>query len=168
MNRPTPDEYPQYYKGYIELVPDDVIRELENQLTRISELVAMVTPDKENYAYAEGKWTLREVFGHIIDTERIMAYRLLCISRGEPATLPGFDENIYIANSNYKSQKLSKLEAEFQALRISNIYQIKSLDDMQKKNRGVANGTEISVLSLIFILAGHFNHHAKIITERYS
>lgn len=167
MNRPHPDEYPAFYHGYIATVGEDVIAELNEQLERFCLSMSNAPAVSHNYTYAEGKWTLKEVIGHIIDTERIMLYRLLCISRGEKNTLPGFDENAYIQESTYSSREMADLIEEFRHLRLSGIALIRSVTPDQERRQGVANGMPVSVRALIYIVAGHMNHHAKIITERY-
>lgn len=167
MNRPQPDEHAPFYKGYIETVADDVIDELETQAHAFPDFLRALPPEKADYAYAEGKWTLKELLGHIIDTERIMTYRILCISRQDPTPLPGFDENEYVKKSRYLNQDFGKLIEEFGVLRRANLYLFRSLQESELSYRGMANNCTVSVRALLFIIAGHVNHHRKIITERY-
>ncbi len=167
MNRPQPDEFPPFYQKYIDTVGDDVLEELRRQPLLLADLLDKLPEYKHAFAYAPGKWTIKEVIGHIIDTERVMAYRLLCISRGEKSPLPGFDENSYVTESTYSDRTLPLLIKEFEYLRGANLMLIESLTMTQLDRAGVANENAITAKALVFIIAGHLNHHAKIITERY-
>lgn len=167
MNRPQPDEYASYYNTYIQTVGDNVIAELEGQASSFPDLLSSLPADKADYAYAPGKWTLKQLLGHLIDTERIMTFRLLCIARKDQTLLPGFDENEYADNSGYANQNFGKLIEEFAVLRRANMYLFRSLSEEELSLRGVANNNRVSVKALLFIIAGHLNHHRRIITERY-
>ena len=166
MNQPQTQEYPETFNNYINLVNGDVIKILENQISDFSNFLNNLV-EKGDYAYAPGKWTLKELAGHIIDTERIMIYRLTCFARNEKAMLPGFDEDNYVTNSFFKDRSLFSLSMEFAALRKANMFLIKTLNDEELDRIGNANGKNVSVRALIYILAGHVIHHANIIRERY-
>ncbi|WP_343530876.1 DinB family protein [Pedobacter sp.] len=166
MNRPQIEDYPQWYKGYIDLVDGDVLEILSTQAKAFTEFVTNHA-DKADYAYAVGKWTIKEMFGHIIDTERIMVFRLTCFARGEKAPIPGFDEDQYVANAHFKDRSLESLCEEFIALRKSNMFLLESLNEDELDRFGNANGNEISVRALVFILAGHVMHHQNVIVDRY-
>ena len=166
MNRPQIEDYPQWYKGYIDLVDGDVLEILTAQAEAFAQFVTSHA-DKADYAYAPGKWTIKEMFGHIIDTERIMVFRLTCFARGEKAAIPGFDEDQYVNNAHFKDRSLESLCEEFVSLRKSNLFLLKSLNEEELNRFGNANGNEISVRALVFILAGHVMHHQKVIVERY-
>lgn len=166
MNRPQIEDYPQWYKQYIDLVDGNVLDILTTQAEDFSKFIASIA-DKADYAYAPGKWTIKEMFGHIIDTERIMVFRLTCFARGESAAIPGFDENQYVINAHFKDRSLESLCEEFVYLRRSNLFLLKSLNEEELNRVGNANGNEISVRALVFILAGHVMHHQKVIVERY-
>lgn len=166
MNRPQTQEYPEAFSNYINVVEGDVIDILENQVPEFSNFLNNLA-EKGDYAYAPGKWTLKELAGHIIDTERIMIYRLTCFARNEKAMLPGFDEDNYVTNSFFKDRSLFSLSMEFAALRKANMFLIKTLNDEELDRIGNANGKNVSVRALIYILAGHVIHHANIIRERY-
>src|ERR1051325_11705401 len=102
MKRPEPNEYPHFYKNYVDLVPsNDIIRELGKQVMDIQAVIAEIPEEKENFAYAEGKWTIKEIIGHIIDTERVLGYRAMRFARKDKTPLPGYDENKYVANSTF-------------------------------------------------------------------
>ena len=167
MNRPQPDEYPVFFAGYIDAVSDDVIVELERQTDAFPEFLRGLTEEKADFAYAEGKWTIKELIGHLIDTERIMAYRVMRIARNDATPLAGFDENDYVANAHFADRNLESLAEEFALLRRTNMYLIKSFNDEEINRTGTSNGNLISVRALIYIMAGHLNHHRRIIEERY-
>ncbi|HEX8377946.1 MAG TPA: DinB family protein [Pedobacter sp.] len=167
MKRPQPDEYNAFYQTYIDKVGDDVLSELKDQIESLSTFLKSIPQAKINYAYAEGKWTVKEVLGHIIDTERIMSYRLLRFARNDASPLPGFQENDYVKNSHYATQDFNLLIEEMLALRKANLYLFNSLIDEELERRGVANNSPLSVRALLFILAGHLKHHVGVLKERY-
>ena len=113
MNRPQTDEYGHFYQKYVEAVGNDVIAELELQASAVPDCFGAIPAEKADFAYAEGKWTIKELLGHLIDTERVMAYRLLRISRNDATPLPGFDENDFVKNSAFPDQELANLIGEF-------------------------------------------------------
>ena len=166
MNRPQTQEYPEAFSNYINLVEGDVIDKLENQGVEFSNFLNNLA-EKGDYAYAPGKWTLKELAGHMIDTERIMVYRLTCFARNEKAILPGFDEDNYVTNAFFKDRSLFSLSVEFAALRKANMFLFKSLNEEELSRIGNASGKNVSVRALIYMLAGHVIHHANIIKERY-
>lgn len=167
MNRPQPEEFASFYQGYIDLVSDDVIGELEDQATSFPTFVRSLPPEKMEYAYAPGKWTIKQIVGHLIDNERILAYRLLCLSRKDPTPLPGYDQNEYIAKSYYRTKDTETILKEFEAVRRANLFLYKSLQPTDLDYIGTANNHPISAKALLFVIAGHLNHHRKIIGERY-
>lgn len=166
MNRPQAQEYPEWGLQYISQVDGDVLEILENQVTGFGNFINSLT-EKADYAYAPGKWTIKELVGHMVDTERILAYRLLCFARNEKAELPGFDEDAYVASAHFKDLSLFNLSEEFALLRRANLFLIKSLNEAELDKMGGANGKQMSVRALVYVLAGHVVHHFKIIRERY-
>lgn len=166
MNQPQTQDYPAAFSNYINLVNGDVIEILERQGTEFSNFLNNLI-EKGDHAYASGKWTIKELAGHIIDTERIMVYRLVCFARNEKAMLPGFDEDNYVSNGFFKNRSLFSLSEEFAALRKANMFLIKTLNEEELNRMGNANGKNTSVRALIYILAGHVIHHTNIINERY-
>ena len=166
MNRPQIQEYPAAFSNYIDVVEGDVIEILENQGTEFANFLNNLA-EKGDFAYAPGKWTLKELAGHMIDTERIMIYRLTCFARNEQAMLPGFDEDNYVANAFFKDRSLFSLSVEFAALRKANMFLIKSLNEEELNRMGNASGKNASVRALVYLLAGHVIHHANIVKERY-
>jgi hypothetical protein len=164
--RPEQSDYPEYYDRYIILVEDEkIVRVMENQLQTSEKLFNSITEEQGKFAYADGKWTVKEVIGHVIDTERIMAYRALAIARGEKQSLPGFEQDEYIAISSFTDRKLEDLINEYKTLRASNIALFNSFNEKELNRKGRANENKISVLSLAFIIAGHELHHLNILKE---
>jgi len=166
MKPPQPQQHPDWANRYIGLVEGNVVEILTQQTTDFPNFVNNLI-EKADYAYAPGKWTIKEMVGHIIDTERILTYRLLCIARGEKASLPGFEEDDYVANAHFKDRSLFSLSEEFTLTRKSNLFLINSLNEEELDRMGNANGKEISVRSLVYILAGHIMHHINVVKERY-
>ncbi|MES2139259.1 MAG: DinB family protein [Bacteroidota bacterium] len=168
MNRPLPTEHPAYFTHYIDLVKnDDIINELKNQIAEIKLLMAGIPIEKESFAYAAGKWTIKEVLGHIIDTERIMAYRALCFARKDKTKLPGFDQNAFVSNANFNDRTLNDLAFEFAIVRESNLLLFKHFTQSSINEIGNSNGTELSVRAIIFMIAGHTTHHVNVIKSKY-
>ena len=167
MKRPQAEEFPLFYKGYVDTVSENVLTELEQQMESFSALLRSIPSEKASFAYAEGKWTIKELAGHVIDTERIMAYRALRIARNDTTPLPGFDENDYVANAHFADRSLESLADEFAALRKANMNLIRSLNAIEIDRSGISNEKPISVRALIFIMAGHVNHHVAILKQRY-
>jgi hypothetical protein len=166
MNPPQTQDHPQWCKHYIELVETDVLTTLAVQANDFTNFV-LNHGDKENYAYAPGKWTIKEMLGHIIDTERVLFFRLMCFARGERQSLPGFDEDNYVKNARFSELLLQDLCDEFVAVRSANMYLLRSLNEEELDRKGFANNQEISARALVFVLAGHVIHHQNIIKERY-
>ncbi len=165
--KPKPGDYAPYYEIYIRLVEADVVTTLEEQIISTIELFNSIPEDKGSYAYEEGKWTIKEVLGHMIDTERIMAYRALAFARGEKQPIPGFEQDDYVNNANFNQRTLKDLINEFKAVRESNIILFRSFTEEMLNRKGTASGNEITVLALLFIIAGHEKHHINILREKY-
>jgi len=161
-------EYAPYYQTYINLVPDgDILKILEEQLSETTSLLVGISDEQALFRYAPGKWSVKEVLGHIADTERIMSYRLLSIARGETAALPGYDDMLYVQNAKFESQSMDELLQNFSAIRKSTIHLLKSLSQEALLRRGNANGFEVSARAIAFIIAGHERHHRNIVRDRY-
>ena len=168
MKKPEINEHPPYYKYYIDLVSSEHgVKALENQIIEMQQFIGSVPVEMEEYKYAEGKWTIKEVLGHICDVERILGYRALCISRGEQQELPGFDEDQYVLHGNFNKRSLYDLAHEFSLVRESNIAMFKNFDEQVLDKMGNANKYNMSVRALLFMIAGHEKHHIKVIKERY-
>lgn len=157
------------FSEYLALIPDaHPLSVLRAQLDFIRNTLAMLSEEKSLFAYAPGKWTIREMLQHIIDTERIFSYRALCVARGEKQQLPGFDENAYAANANGNDRKFSTICEEMITLRQSTIHLIESFDVVMWNRTGNANGKEVSTDIMARLIAGHFAHHQNILKERYN
>lgn len=170
MQRPAPEEYGQsvYTSRYVNLVSgDDVLDQLKKSFTEVQSLFSSLSEAQWNHRYAPGKWTLKELLAHMIDTERIMAYRALCIARGEKQALPGFDEETYAANGNYGKRLPSELLQEYRLVREANLLQFATFDETMVSQLGNANGKDITARAVLFVIAGHERHHLNIIQERY-
>jgi DinB family protein len=168
MNRPLETEYAPSFQGYVAHVNEaEILPVLRSQIDELDLLFDPVTPERETYRYDEGKWSIREVVGHLIDGERVFGYRTLCIARGEDQNLPGFDENEYMTSAPYAGIELEDLLSEFRLVRLSNIAMIRNFDEAAWTRMGTANGAPISVRALAFIMAGHLRHHMKVLKERY-
>jgi len=168
MNRPNESEYAPYYQGYVDQVSEnDIMAVLRGELDELDVLLARVPAEKEKYAYADGKWTIREIIGHLIDGERVFGYRALCIARGEKQNLPGFDQNDYMLTAPYNHIELEDLLSELRLVRLSNIAMFRSLDEEAWNRVGTANGNEITLRALAFIMGGHVRHHMNVLKERY-
>jgi uncharacterized damage-inducible protein DinB len=166
--RPSPTEHAPYYGGYIAEVPDgDVLDTMTRQLEESLSLWRSVPPDKADFAYAEGKWTVKGVMAHIIDAERVFAYRALRAARGDATPLPGFDENAYAKTAPARSRSARDLAEEFELLRRGNLLLFRSLDDEAAARSVVASNNPISTRALVWVIAGHERHHAKVLRERY-
>lgn len=166
MNRPQTHEYPVWGEQYISLVDDDVLGILKKQASEFPDFLNTLI-EKADYAYAPGKWTIKELTGHVIDTERILTYRLTCFARAEQHALPGFDEEDYVANAHFADRSLLSLSEEFALLRKSNLYLFNSLTETELNRSGTASERQISVRALLFVIAGHLIHHTQIIKSHY-
>ena len=168
MDRPMPNEYPEYYDRYVQLVPEgDIFEILEQQAANLVELLATVDEAKANYRYAPEKWSIKEVIGHLMDVERVFCYRALRFSRNDAEPLPGFDQDDYVANSNFSQRSLQDLLAEYQVLRQSTLLMLKGFDDEMLLREGIANDNEFTVRALMYIIAGHELHHLNILKTKY-
>jgi hypothetical protein len=168
MKRPSAKEAPEYYNHYIDLVKnDDVIKELKDQVLKIQAIISEIPEDKENYAYADGKWTIKQVIGHIIDTERVFGYRAMCFARKDKTALPGFDENAFVKNSNFHKRTLYELGHEFAIVREANLTMFKTFEEDELSQVGNANGKDVSVRAVIFMVAGHAIHHLNVLKTKY-
>jgi hypothetical protein len=168
MSRPEPTEYAPAYEGYVSLVPEDrVIPVLTAQPTELEALLAGLPDERGAYAYAEGKWTIKELLGHMIDSERVFGYRALRISRGDQTPIEGFEQDGYIETAFANERSFADLLREFSLVRETAVILFDHLKPDMWKWTGTANDAEISVRALAWIMAGHFRHHAAILKERY-
>lgn len=168
MQRPQTNEFAPYYRTYISLIEgDNVLPVLDAQTAELRAIFSQMPEEKGTYAYAEGKWTLKEMLSHIIDGERIFAYRILRISRGDETPIEGFEQDDYIATSNAKNRSFADLLEEFDLQRRSNLLMVNNLSDENASRMGTASGVGISSRALTYIMAGHVTHHVGVLKERY-
>lgn len=167
--RPATTDFASFYAGYVSLVEDtdDIVSVIEAQSSDTQKLLATLDESRAGYRYADGKWTIREVIGHVADSERILGYRALAIARGETQRLPGFDEQDYVRNAAFDEWKLGDLAEQYALVRRSHIVLFRNLPTEAWERRGVANGSEVTVNALAWIIAGHERHHVKVLRERY-
>jgi hypothetical protein len=168
MNRPEPNEFDAYYGTYISLInTDDCLDLLTAQPPALRAIFSAMPEEKGAFAYEAGKWTIKELLSHIIDGERIFAYRVLRISRGDETPIEGFEQDGYIENSNANARSFADLIDEFELQRHSNMLLFRNLDDEASRRMGTASGNPISVRALAYIMAGHVEHHINILNHRY-
>lgn len=166
--RPLVNEYIPYYQSYVDLVKgNEIIPVLESQIDEFITLMKTIPEERKTYTYAEGKWSIAELLGHLIDSERIMAFRALWFARNDPNPLPGFEQDDYVKIAGSNNRTLSSFTDEWVPLRKSNIILYKSFDNDAIRRHGIANDNDITVLALLFIIAGHFTHHLNILKEKY-
>jgi hypothetical protein len=166
--RPAPGEFAGFYQKYIDRVPaGGVAGTLERQVETTLALLRSLSEEEGGQAYAPGKWTIREVVGHVTDAERVFAYRALRIARADPAGLAGFDENAWVPAGAFGRRSLAGLVAEFAAVRTATVLLLRGLPYAAWERCGAANGQEVSVRALAWITAGHELHHRAILEERY-
>jgi hypothetical protein len=169
FQRPGPGDCDAYFFRYTDLVPDDVDIStlLHTQRDWFGEWIEALTPEQLQHKYADDKWSLAEMIGHVIDTERIFAYRMLAISRNDQNSLPGFDQDAYVRDSNYHAVSASDLANEWRAVRSSTLYLARNLTPEMASRTGTANNVKIKASAYPFIMAGHVIHHFRVGQERY-
>ena len=168
IDRPGENEYAPFYAGYVARVPEtDILAALRAQPDELSRVASSVSEEKEHYRYGDEKWSVREIFGHLVDAERFFGHRAFCVSRGDATPLPGFDEQLYVSRAGHDSRPLSELVKDFSLLREANVRMLESLEASAWPLEGVANGVKVTVRALAYIMAGHARHHVAVLRERY-
>ena len=166
--RPGTDEYAPYYGTYIGKVPDGDLRAmLSSQLRETLALIRSIPESRGGHRYAPDKWSIKEVLGHLVDSERIFSYRALRIGRGDSTPLPGFEQDDYVPSGRFGERTLHDLADELGAVRQATIHLFAHLDEAALERRGTASGKSISVRALAYIIAGHELHHVGILKTRY-
>jgi hypothetical protein len=166
--RPQPGEYASYYERYICLVQgEDILDTLDQQRREMMLLLCARDDEEGDFRYAPGKWSAKEVLGHVCDTERIFAYRALRISRADAAPIEGFEQDDYVRNGPFARRPLADLVEDFIAVRRATLSLLRNLDEAAWSRRGIANKNEVSVRALAYIIAGHELHHRRILEEKY-
>ncbi len=169
MPLPQKHEYPPFYQPYIDVLDPTlgVLELLEMSLEQFEALCYGIDDSKQEYRYAEGKWTIKELVQHLIDAERVFIYRALRLSRNDQTPLPGFDENLYVSNYPCNRRDYTSLLDEFCLLRRSTILMLKDFDDTEFDRKGIVSDLPMTVRAIAHISSGHVLHHLKIIKERY-
>ncbi|OBY77621.1 hypothetical protein BBG47_20875 [Paenibacillus sp. KS1] len=168
LTQPLPSEYGEAFANYISQVPAGDLQEmLAEQLEQMTKLISNLSKEQGEYRYAPGKWSIKEVLGHIADTERVMAYRLLRIARGDQTPLPGFDEGLFMSGSTFDSMPMSELLEDYQAVRHATLTLLRGLTDEAALRTGTTNNMTISARALAYTIAGHELHHLHVLKERY-
>jgi hypothetical protein len=166
--QPDPSEYPEYFRRYTRLVPDgDVLELLDRQGAETVSLLSGLSEEQALYRYAPEKWSVKQVIGHLSDTERVFTYRALRFSRNDATPLPGFEENDFVAGANFDERPFPEVLDEFSSVRAASLTFYRSLNQELAQRRGVANELEFSVRSVPYIVAGHERHHVRVLRERY-
>ncbi len=164
----TENDYAAYYRPYLEGLPsENILDYLEDQKDEIMRFMQSIPGDKWNHSYAPGKWTIKEVIGHMLDTEIVYGYRALCFARGEKQRLPGFDENEYVQAGRFAYMDIQQIIPVFLQARELNIVLFQSIPEADWNNVGIANGHKTKAGAIPFLVAGHVRHHMRIIKERY-
>ena len=168
FKKPDLELFPEYTRGYIELIPEgDIIDILADQLETTLNLLSEVSKEQAGFRYEAGKWTMSEVLGHLTDTERIMSYRILRISRGDTTPLLGFDENEFVKKASFSARTMGELLEDYQNVRRATISLLKGLPQKSLRYISKANGYDVSVETIAYMIAGHELHHLKIMKEKY-
>ena len=168
IGRPQPGDYAPFYQPYLDATAP--IDDAHDLLARQSDVLAYMTTWPEEKAaqrYADGKWSVTQVVGHMADTERVFAYRLLRIARADTTPLAGFDENAWQLAAGFESRTLASVVAELKAVRFASLALIRSLDEAALDREALANGKRVTARALVWLVAGHFAHHAGILRDRY-
>jgi hypothetical protein len=168
LEKPAVTEYPEYFQNYTKLLPDgDVLAILEQQMDSTLELIEKIGEDRAGHRYAPDKWSIKEVFGHVVDIERVFAFRALVFGRGDTTPLPGVEQDDLVAGGDFDSRSLQSIGEEFWHQRESNITLFKSFGKEAWMRIGSASGYELTVRSIPYIMAGHERHHVGVIRDRY-
>lgn len=166
--RPAPGDYAPYAEKYIVLVTgDDILDSLQSQRKQTATLFSGRSERDGNFRYAPGKWSVKEVLGHVADTERIFAYRAMRIARGDQTPLPGFEQDDYVRAARFNERKLQDLVDEYEDVRQASLALFRSLEADTWLRRGVASNNPVTVLALAYLIAGHELHHRNVLKEMY-
>ena len=168
VGRPEADEMPPHYVGYIQRVPEpDPVIVCAEQMEETARLLRGLSDTDAMYRYERGKWSIKEVVGHLADVERIMAYRALRIARGDTTPLPSFDENAYVPIAKFDHRSLADLVGELRTARAATLALLRTFDAEAWRRRGTASGKPVSVRALGYMIPGHERHHVEILKTRY-
>ena len=168
ISRPKSSDCTDYYFTYIDQVPEgDIISTLENQLDETTQFLQGINEEKAMHRYAAGKWSMKEVIGHVIDTERVFAFRALCFARNDKSELPAMEQDDFVKFANFDTQAWQDLREELKHVRLANVFLFKSFDEEILSRKGMASGFEFTVRAFPWIIAGHERHHLRVLKECY-
>lgn len=168
VGRPEPDEIPSHYVGYVTRVPElDPVMVCAAEIEETAALLRGLSDTEAMYRYGQGKWSVKEVVGHLTDTERVLSYRAMRIARGDTTPLPGFDENAYVPVAKFDDRSLADLVGELRTVRAATLALLRSFDGDAWRRRGTVSGKPVSVRALAFTIPGHERHHLEILRTRY-
>ena len=167
-SKPAPTEHAPEFSKYVTLVAEgDIIQTLEQQIENSLSLLRTIPSDKANFRYAPDKWSVKQLLGHLIDSERIFSYRALCFARNDQTPLPGYEQNDYVREGDFDSRNLADMAEEFATVRRATIQLFRPLNETEWLRRGKANENDVSVRALAYIIAGHELHHMEVLRSRY-
>ena len=168
QRRPDPSEHAPYFSRYIDLVPEtDILAALESQIAATTKTLRGVGESRSTYRYAPDKWTIKDVAGHLGDSERVFGYRAMCIARGDTVSLPSFDEKLYAEHSDFDRWTLEQLVEQLAALRRSHVLMLRNLADEAWDRRGTASDNPATARTLAYTMVGHERHHLRVLKEKY-
>ncbi len=168
MTRPKPEEYAPYFETYISKVPDgDILEILENQCGEMLDMLEAISEDKQLSTYAPGKWTVKEALGHLIDTERVFAYRLMRIARNDQTPLPGFEQDDFVKYADSNNREWEDLLEDYESVRMATLSLVRQMKGDCWDRKGNASGKDLTVRAAAYIIAGHERHHLQIFREKY-
>lgn len=168
LQRPDVSEYDPFYSTYVDKVPEgDILSVLEASAEQTLALLECCGETQASFRYAPGKWSISELIGHVIDTERLFAFRALHFARQDPSALPGMDQDVWAASSNASGRSLSSLATELATVRAATLSLFSSFDERIVATTGVASGCRFTVNALAYVIAGHEIHHRGVLEERY-
>lgn len=166
--RPASSEYPEWYDGYVQSVPEgDIVELMSEQLKEVAARLNEIDEEKSFYRYSEGKWSIKELLGHLIDTERIMTYRALRFARKDKTDIPQYDHNVYVETAGFDSIPFDDMKKEFRFLRKATVMMFGNFTNEQFVEYGYSGGQKFTVRAKAYIIVGHVNHHLKMLRERY-
>jgi hypothetical protein len=166
--RPQAGEYAPYYERYISLIQDDdILATLDRQRGQMVQMLCGLSEADGDFRYAAEKWNVKEVMGHVCDSERVFAYRALRIARGDTTPMEGFEQDDYVKNGPFARHPIAEVIEDYIAVRRATISLFRSLDEVAWSRRGVANKNEVTVRALAYMIAGHEMHHRRILEEKY-
>lgn len=168
LKKPEKSEYAEFQQKYIKSTPEDIIPYLSEQISMLSTYLSGVREENLSHRYGDGKWSIREVIMHIIDTEIIFSYRALCVSRNEPQAMLGFDQDVYVDTEAMEGLSKDYLNTHFKNTRTATLSLFKGFTDTQWQNVGKMSDYTMTLRSIPYMHAGHFDHHMRILKERYT